>query len=394
MHSIRTPDRGRARSRVTAIVEPNPSGHRFQWVSHIARAAVARGDTVLLLTTKGASTTQAYRNFLGDLPLTVLERFGGIELPVESVLAALVDLHREVRLDEYVIPEADHLLKRWWLLAPRELRGRRAPKGILVYARFPSRVHLRDREAVQHRIVKTGLAALAQATGAARRVVALVGRDELEPGRVVKRVRDPAICTAHARDRARLRRRYDLPQDRRLVSILGRIELRKSVPLVFDAVLRAGDDVDLLLAGELFDDVRAWLDERTPDELARIHGRFGFLTEEDIDGYTAASDICATVHLNKGPSGIMGKAQVAGVPVLSAGSKIRSTEATATGGIDTAMTAPALAEGIRTLLARGGEPLPVDPTLPTAEEFGAVVLGTAPRVRTSAPRRAARIPVA
>src|SRR5262249_45959908 len=144
---------------------------------------------------------------------------------------------------------------------------------------------------------------------------------------------------------------------RHLVSILGRIEMRKSVPLVLDAVLEAGPDVDLLLAGELFDDVAEWLDGLTPEQQARIHGRYGFLPEADIDGYTAASDICATVHLNKGPSGIMGKAQIAGVPALSAGSKIRSAEAAATGGLHTEMTAAAMAAGIRELLDRGGQPL-------------------------------------
>ncbi len=393
MHST-TRTGGRGRARVTAIVEPNPSGHRFQWVSHVARAAVERGDRVLLLTAKGASTTEAYENFLGDLPLTVLERFGGIELPTESVIAALVDLHREVPLDLYVIPEADHLLKTWWSAVPRELRGRKAPQGILVYARFPSRVRLTDVEAVQHRIVKTTLAGLARATGAAHRVVALVGRDELDPGWLVKRVRDPAICTAHARDRAALRTRYGLPLDRRLVSILGRIEMRKSVPLVFEAVLAAGPDVDLLLAGELFDDVAAWLDQLPPEQVARIHGRFGFLPEADIDGYTAASDICATVHLNKGPSGIMGKAQIAGVPVLSAGSKIRSAEATATGGVHTDMTVAGIAAGIRGLLDRGGKPLPADPTLPTAEEFGAVVLGIARAAAAVEARKGSSLSVA
>jgi hypothetical protein len=82
-----------------------------------------------------------------------------------------------------------------------------------------------------------------------------------------------------------------------------------------------------------------------------------------------------TAHLNKGPSGIQGKAQVAGVPVLSAGSKIRSKEAGVTGGLHTELTASAMAAGLREILTRGSDPLPADPRLPTAEEFGAVVLG-------------------
>lgn len=378
MHSNHFQQRPGARdhAHVTAIVEPNWRGHRYQWVSHIARAALRRGDRVLLLTCRGATTTEEYRNFLGDLPLTVLERFGGIDLPVDVVGRAILDLHRETPLDTYVIPEADQLLKSWWGAAPKELRrGPRAPEGILVYARFPSRVALNDLEAVQHRVAKTSLAGLARASGAAQRVVALVGRDEQSPGWLLKRVRDPALCTAHARDRAALRARLDLPTDRKIVSILGHISMRKCVPTVFEAALEAGPQVDLLLAGELFDDVRDWLGELDPGRVGRIIPRYGFLTEDEIDGYTAASDICVTAHLNKGPSGIMGKAQVAGVPVLSAGSKIRGKEVGSLGGLHTDLTAPAMAAGIRELLARGSDPLPADPTLPTAEEFGAVVLG-------------------
>jgi hypothetical protein len=360
---------------VTVIVEPNPGGHRFQWVQSVARVALARGDDLVLLTQEGGGSTEAFGNFLADLPMVVREPYDRPDPSVEQVGASLLALREEIPFQTYVITEADILVKRWWKATPKALRGRGAPKGILVYGRFPSRVAL-DREDIQHRIAKTSLAALALVRGAASRVVALVGRDRTEPGWIVKRVRDPAICTEHARDRMALRARLGLPADRKLVSVLGAISMRKSVPLVLDAVLEAGPDVDLLLAGPLFDDVEAWLVDLDPAKKARIVSKFGFLSEAEIDGYTAASDVCATAHLNKGPSGIMGKAQAAGVPVLSAGSKIRGREAKSShGAVHTDMTASAMAAGIREILAWGPDPVPVDPGLPTADEFGAVILG-------------------
>ncbi len=164
--------------------------------------------------------------------------------------------------------------------------------------------------------------------------------------------------------------------------------MRKCPPLVLEAAIEAGPDVDLLLGGLLWDDVTEWLEQLAPRERARVQTRLGFLEEEEIDAYTAASDIIVAAHLNRGPSGIMGKAQVAGVPVLSAGSKIRRREATSiSGGVHTELTATGIAAGIRQLLAQGTDPVPVDPALPTAEEFGAVVLGLPPTGSLVAARR-------
>ena len=96
--------RRRGRTRATAIVEPNPSGPSFERVARLAQAAVERGETVVLLTCKGASTTEAYRTHLRPLPLTVMERFGGTHLPEASARAAVRDLQREMRIDGYLLP--------------------------------------------------------------------------------------------------------------------------------------------------------------------------------------------------------------------------------------------------------------------------------------------------
>jgi glycosyltransferase involved in cell wall biosynthesis len=377
---------------LTVLVEPDPGGHRFQWVSHVVRGLAEEGSDVLLLTSTGATATDAYATFLAPLDVTAVERFDGIYPPAAEIGQALVEVHRERPLRRWVVMDSDQMVKRWWLHAPRELRSRRtAPYGVLVMTRFPPRI-LPDRHLLWLRSTKSLLTLLAMARGSARRMAYVAGRDQLRQGLLFKRLRDPALCSAHARDRAALRAASGLPLDRRIVGILGMIDVRKNVPLVGDAVEAAGPDVDLLVAGGLSDDVVEWIESLPPERRARVHVRSGFLTDAELDGLTAACDVVAVVQQNPGPSGIMGKAQAAGVPVLSSGSQVRRRETAALGsGVHTETTVEAIAAGLRTLLARGTEPVPVPPGLPTAAEFADVVLrGGAPSLRLADASRRSR----
>jgi len=342
-------------------------------VSHVVRALQGKED-VLLLTSVGAPDTDAYRTFLGDLELTTCECFDHIYPTPKQMGEALVEVQRRRPMHRWVVMDSDQMVKRWWLHAPRELRGRDAPEGVLVMTRFPPSIQPEPR-LVWLRGGKSLFTVLAMLRGAASRMAYVAGRDQLRQGLLFKRLRDPALCSAHASQRPQLRDRLGLPQDRKLVGILGLVDARKCVPLVGEATFAAGPEVDLFLAGSVSDDVAEWLDGLPPEQRARVHVRAGFLSDEELDACTAACDIVAIVQIAPGPSGIMGKAQVAGVPVLSAGSRVRRREATVLGsGVHTDTTVEGLAGGIRELLARGPEPVPVPPGLPTAEEFADVLL--------------------
>ena len=375
---------------LTVLVEPDPSGHRFQWVSHVVRGLAREGSDVLLLTSVGAPDTDAYRTFLGPLDVPTVERFAEIYPAPAEVGEAILEVHRERPISRWVVMDSDQFVKRWWLHAPRELRGRQAPYGVLVMTRFPPSIQL-NRRLLWLRSGKSAGTLLAMARGAARRMAYVAGRDQLRQGLLFKRLRDPALCSAHASDRAAIRERQGLPPDRRLVGVLGLVDERKCVPLVGAATFAAGPDVDLLLAGGVSEDVEAWLQSLAPELRSRVHVRAGFLSEADLDECTAACDVVSVVQIAPGPSGIMGKAQMAGVPVLSAGSRVRRRETVVLGsGVHTDMTVDAIAEGIRSLLARGTDPVPVPDTLPTAEEFADVVLtGGARPLRRIALRRSA-----
>jgi glycosyltransferase involved in cell wall biosynthesis len=200
----------------------------------------------------------------------------------------------------------------------------------------------------------------------------------------VKRTRDPATCLAHSRDRSRLRREHALALDRRLVGIFGVISTRKHPGLVLAAVLAVGDDVDLLLAGSIKPDVAHWLDGVPDDQRRRIVVRAGYLPNEELDQLVACVDVTALAMTNNGPSGIMGKAWAAGVPVVSAGSVVRARELAATdNGEATGLTVADFTGALQRVLDRDpGRPRRSAVPIPTGQAFAAHLLGMRPTDRS------------
>lgn len=364
----------------TILVEPNPLGHRFQAVAQVAAVARRSGD-VVLLTSTGAKDTEWFASFLADAPIEVIERYDSIYPPTRELARGVAEVCREVGAATVVVMDADESLKRWWYAAALEFRKLPArPRVVFMLTRYIARLELFDRSGWTLKVGKAALAMLAMATGTLHRAAGFAGRDDFAKGWIVKRLRDPAVNTAHARDRAELRRKLDLPADRRIVGIIGAIDARKSVPLLLDATVASSDEADLLVAGAVSDDVAQWLDSRTSEQLQRLILRRRHLENDELDQLVAACDVISVVQLNKGPSGIMGKALTAGVPVVSAGSKVRAHELGVTGGgLATEMTAPAVAEALRELFTWdagrvGTEGLP--PATP--ETFAETLLGVRP----------------
>jgi glycosyltransferase involved in cell wall biosynthesis len=362
----------------TLLVEPDLTGHRFQAVANVALRAQRDGDHVVLLTSSGAVTSDAFKVYLADVPLEAVEVFDELHPPTEAMLARVVDRCRADDVRTVVVMDADQTLKRWWLLAPRAFRGlARRPQVVFFYTRYPARVPLADRVQLKLRVTKALLTAVTMATGTLQRAAGFAGRDDMHKGWLVKRARDPEICGAHARDRATLRAELELPQDRRLVGIFGLISERKNARLVHEALQAGGIDADLLLAGVIEPEVQAWLDGLPAPERARVHTFPGFLDNTLLDKLVAAVDVAPIALTNNGPSGIMGKALAAGVPVVTAGSRVRARELQATGGGELAeLTAESLGAAIRRVLdspADAARRSSVPPA--TAEEFATVVLG-------------------
>lgn len=361
---------------VTVLVEPNPSGHRFQAVANVAEVASQTGD-VVLLTSQGATRVEEFSVYLTGAPVRVVERFDTVTPHTTETVAALADLMRTDDVDTVVLLDGDQDLKRWWYVAPRAFRGLRRPRVVFFLTRYPARLKLSDRTGWKLRIPKAGLAVAAMATGTMHHVAGFAGRDDMAKGWIVRRARDPEICMAHARDRDQLRKELDLPADRRIVGIFGGVGPRKNADLVLDSLIAADLDADLLLAGPVAPEVHAWIDGLPPELRARVIVRDGFHSNELLDKYVASSDVAPIALTNNGPSGIMGKASAAGVPVVTAGSEVRARELIATDGGEVADLTP---ESIGAAIRRVFEKDPDAPrrnTVPpaTAEEFSRSLLG-------------------
>jgi glycosyltransferase involved in cell wall biosynthesis len=363
---------------VTVIVEPDPSGHRFQAVANVAAVAGETTD-VVLLTSTGAATSEAFDVYLSATKfLSVEERFAEVYPSAEEMARAIAEKARELDVEAAVLMDADQVLKRWWRVARRELKGlARKPRIVMMLTRYPARIRYTDKRVMQLRVSKGLLAMVSRANGTVQHLAGFAGRDDMSHGWVVRRARDPEICSAHSRDRAALRAELGLPADRILVGIFGMIGPDKSPDLVLEALKLSGVEGDLVLAGGVKPEVQAWLDGLDAADTARVIVRNGFLSNEVLDKHVAAVDAVPIAQVHGGPSGIMGKAMAAGVPVVSAGSEVRAREMVATdSGENAEMTAESIAAAIRRVVERDPN-APRRNTVPpaTADEFSRNLLG-------------------
>ncbi|MGH3475105.1 MAG: hypothetical protein ACRDOT_09365 [Aeromicrobium sp.] len=366
---------------VTVIVEPDPVGHRFQAVANVAAVAARTTDVVLLTSTIGAGH-DAFGVFLAGLDLEVEPRFDAIHPPTRDMARAVADLCRTHDVETVVVMDADQSLKRWWYVARQEFRGlARRPRVMFMLTRYPAKLGLTDWFGWKLRIAKGGLVLAARATGTLHHVAGFAGRDDVSRGWLVKRARDPEICIAHSRDRVRLREELGLPHDRTIAGVFGVIEERRNAPMILDALERAGLDADLLLAGGIQPEVWDWINGLPDDRRRRVIVRDGFLPNDEMDKLVAAVDVAPIILTNNGPSGIMGKAHAAGVPVVTAGSEVRAREIRATDGGEAAdLDAASIGAAIKRVLERDPDE-PRRNTVPpaTAEAFAEVLLGVDPR---------------
>ena len=138
-----------------------------------------------------------------------------------------------------------------------------------------------------------------------------------------------------------------------------------------------GIQADLVLAGGLTPGVAEWVASLPAADHGHVIVRDGFLSNESLDKHVAAVDVVPLALTNNGPSGIMGKAIAAQVPVVTAGSEVRAREL---GAADAGELADLDAESLGAAIERVFDR---DPSRPrhskvppaTAEEFAEMLLG-------------------
>ncbi len=368
----------------TVIVEPDPGGHHFQAVASVTDLAHRFGP-VVMLTSRAGIESPALEVYLGEHMssgmIEVVQAFEPTMPPTRELAVQAARWCRrgvgEVPVGRVVLMDGDQPLKRWWAVAPRQFRGlSRKPRIIFMLTRYPARLALTDLTGWRLRGPKAVLALMAMATRTLHRAVGFCGREDTSLGWVVKRVRDPHYSSAHSRDRAAHRAELGLPADRLLVGIFGAVDARKNPPLILEAIDAAGLDAMLVVAGGFDDEVRAWAAGLDETDRARVFLRDEFLDNDVLDRFVASVDVVPLALTNNGPSGIMGKAQAAGVPVVTAGSRVRAREVEATGtGIACDFSAASIGEAMRR--ATAGDLVRADAHLTevTAEEFAMTLLG-------------------
>ncbi|MEG9224971.1 hypothetical protein [Aeromicrobium sp. Sec7.5] len=368
----------------TVIVEPDPGGHHFQAVGTVTDLAQRFGPVVMLTSRAGAESPALGVYLGGHLERGDLKVVEAFELKVPATRDMAAEAARWCRdgvdgaaVSRVVLMDGDQALKRWWAVAPKQLRGLATrPRVIFMLTRYPARLALTDLTGWRLRGPKAILALMAMATRTLHRAVGFSGREDTSTGWVVKRVRDPHYSSAHSRDRAAHRAELGLPADRVLVGIFGAVDARKNPPLILEAIDVAGLDAMLVVAGGFDDEVRAWADGLDETDRARVFLRDEFLDNDVLDSFVASVDVVPLALTNNGPSGIMGKAQAAGVPVVTAGSMVRAREVEATGtGIACDFSAVSIGDAMRR--ATSGELVRTDAHLSevTAEEFAMTLLG-------------------
>ncbi|RZI96478.1 MAG: hypothetical protein EOO67_00160 [Microbacterium sp.] len=365
----------------TLVVDPDHTGHHFQSVSFVVEQA-ARTGPVVLLTSRGASATDEFAAHLGDQHaagrLEVVEALSGVLPGTADVARAVAETCRtRPEIGHVLVMDGDQPLKRWWRVAPPALEGLAPrPRVTFMLTRYPARLLLTDWSGWRLRVPKATLALVARVRGCLDRVVGFSGRDDVGNGLVVRRIGDPNDCAAHGSERARWRSELDLPADALLVGVFGFVSERRNAPMILEAVRSEGLDVLLVIAGSLTPEVRAWVDGLDEHGRSRLLVRDAYLDNPTLDRYIAAMDAIPLLLTNNGPSGIMGKAESAGVPVVTAGSVVRAREARALGAGEACdLDVASVGRALRTVLAPGYRVTTRDTDLVSPARYARAMLG-------------------
>ncbi len=292
------------------IVCPRVEGHRLSYVKLLVLRARDEGRSVLLVLPPGASTSPDFETHLAGLRLEFKVRevrdFGpaGVQALIDEASGGLL-----------VFPDGDEVVRS---LALRNLRTRGVRMSV-VMMRPRGQSSFPVRRAVGS-IAKAAMRWVARRNRGVR-VYSLVPSTV----RSLKQneVRDPIDFHPVMSDARALRAAWDSGASSETLwfGIVGAITARKNIDLVAEALCMTPARIGLVIAGaaEVDEDViSGWTAPmvRAGRPVVRLEQR---LTDTELDNIMAAIDVAVLAHSNDGPSGIMGKAAVAGKHVLAAG---------------------------------------------------------------------------
>lgn len=298
------------RPRKVLIVEGNPDGHRLSYVSLLASAAEAKGEHAILATSTRAVGSKEWAIHLG--------RNAPLELSIvgDLTLEGLASRANDLGVDHVVIPDGDRF-------AYELARGQRwAGKGtlsVLVMREKGQRLFVPGTAAVMTFVKRLFFLAANRRPGVEVRVLKSATWRGFS---LLPISRDPVVLK-NSEENESSKFLTALDGNYFWFGVVGKIGERKNLPLVAASVAAMKrPDVALLVAGEIDPEVLA----QTQEHVKRIRQSGGrveimdrLLSDEEMDSVIRNLDCVVLAHSNEGPSGILGKAVMAGTRIVASG---------------------------------------------------------------------------
>lgn len=315
----------------TLVYEPRVGGHFLNLAGQVARALAEAGAESHVATVASAPGSIEYESSIAPLQdlvtihTNVLQGEGGGALAIAranySALESCID---ELRPDRIYLPTADAVVQ---LVAMARLVGRDTiykrthiegllMNGSVAHPELLSRAEHWKRR-FYHEAAKRGCHTVFHLNQFVRDWELTRG---LPPEHCVKTMPDPVEVVEISKSDARLA--LGLPPDRRIVGMVGRLDLRKGAHVLIEAFLQAQltrHDL-LLLWGPLARELRPYVErlEARTDLRDRVLLRDSVLEPEQFYQAIAAMDVLALPYTATiGSSSIVIRAAAAGRPVVT-----------------------------------------------------------------------------
>jgi hypothetical protein len=348
------------------VVEPNMSGHRFNYVRILVEYAREREIPIALLTTESGHV-----GYLAKVSGEARDVRTFVTASETPSVAEVARISRKIGPSHVIVPSGD------W-----------AALGLLLTAGWHGSGHLRIlviREFGQGRpgsLIACGKTSLRKLiftiVGLQRRVTIALLTSPISPTTgLLARVPDPIEFEPSPRVIDELREKHDISSAVYWFAVAGGIDERKSIPLVMDALSlatkRVARPIGLILAGFQSPQVKSHAEECGPKMGLRIVQADRQLTSTELDSFIAIADCVILAHTNDSPSGILGKAAKRGGTILAAGAPTlrRDVARLGVGAYWCPLEASAIAEKMVLAVHNHEEP---SSYLAGVQEFGAFLL--------------------
>lgn len=348
------------------IVEQNTSGHRMHYV-RLLLEEIDRGDCdAVILTSLGASKSPEWQLHLGG--------FTGKLKYLEShrlTAAGIRKLVLRMNVSHVVIPDGDRLcmeigIRRKW---PRQIG-----LSLLIMREFVQDSKFQAISDLRQKIKN----ALVQSADSVENVNVFLLKSSLWTGVSKRRVvKDPITLLGSDSNRDDILSNYGAESDRFWFGVLGAITPRKNLSVIVEALTGVtSTKIGLIVAGKISEEVQDQLP--AVQKQCEEHGislaiHDSLLEDLEFDSLVRSVDCLVVAHSNEGPSGIMGKAALAGTKVVAAGAMSLKQDCAAVPSLAiwTPLTTRGLTDALsRSVIARDPRPF----TELSVRDFASVLL--------------------